>query len=296
MKMNKYMPSLKKLLYLPLLLCFAGLFFVQCDEIDEPYIEEDAVVWHGRKILIMEFTAHLCPNCPEGHEEIESLQSAFPGAIVPVAVHCGIDAMPVTSDTTEPYHYDFTNNLSIELGGDGGITSDGYFNISSKPTATINEFASGNLFNVQAWRSEVAKYIQSYPEFNIEIETGYAQQDSLITSDVSVEAVLNSKRNLHLCVYIVESNIIEWQKSLEEPDGVEDYEHNHVLRASMNGAYGESVNTENAAVAVGDQFTKSYSMAVDDDWNPQYLHIVAFVYDSDSYEVLQAEEVPLFDQ
>ncbi|MGC9330893.1 MAG: Omp28-related outer membrane protein [Bacteroidales bacterium] len=296
MKIKKYISGLKIIAYIPLVFMLLGVLFNACDEIDEPYVEEDAIVWHGRKILIMEFTAHRCPNCPEGHEEIENLQSAFPEAIVTVAVHCGLDAMPVTSDTTEPYHYDFTSDISIELGGDGGITSDGYFNISGKPTATINEFAPGNLFNVQAWRSEVAKYIQTYPEYSIDIDADYSEHDSLMSADVSVEAVLDSKRNLHLCVYVVESNIIEWQKTLEDPDGVEDYQHNHVLRASMNGVYGENINSGNANITVGYEFTRTYGMAVDDEWDPQHLHVVAFVYDSDSYEVLQSEEIPLFDQ
>ncbi|MFO7789722.1 MAG: Omp28-related outer membrane protein [Bacteroidales bacterium] len=277
---------------LMLIIGISSMIFTACDEIDEPYIEEGATVWNGRKILIMDFTAHQCPNCPAAHEEIENLQDNFPNAIVPVAVHCGIDARPSTSDTTQPFHYDFTNDVSTELGGDG-ITSNGYFQVLEKPKAAINEFAPGNLLNIQAWRTEIAKFIQTYPEFSIYINKLYNESDSIISVDTRVETNIASDRNLHLCVYIVESHIIEWQKTMDDPDGIEDYEHNHVLRGSMNGSFGESINANNTAISTDDEFKLSYSIALGKDWAPQNLSIVAFVYDSDTFEVLQAEEIPL---
>ena len=60
------------------------------------------------------------------------------------------------------------------------------------------------------------------------------------------------------------------------PDGSRNdaYIHNHVLRAAVNGTWGEKVT-----VAPGQSETKTYQLPLDSSWNPAHVAIVAFVYD-----------------
>ncbi|MFO7879715.1 MAG: Omp28-related outer membrane protein [Bacteroidota bacterium] len=286
---------MKQLLKYLSIVLIAGIIFIACDKIEEPYVEENANIWNGRKVLMLDFTGHHCPNCPEGHRTLEDLQNSFGEAIVPVAIHATYFARH-GNDSTEPFYYDFTCPTGIELGGDtqGGA---GYFNIFGLPVAAINNFSPEGLSNPGEWGGIISDFLSLYPEFNIEISSDYNPNKLDISADVEIQAEVASVRNLNLGVYLTESHIINWQEDdAAEESPVPDYEHNHVLRASMNGSFGESVNTSNNEITPGDMFSKSYTIPRGDDWVPENMYVLAFVYDTDTYEVLQAEEIRLIEE
>lgn len=285
---------MKKILGFLLLILLAGGFFVSCDVIDEPYIEDASEVWNGRKILILDFTGHHCPNCPTGHRTLEQLQESFPEVIVPVAVHGTYFARFIT-DTSKPFHYDFTTPTGLELAGDVA-GNPGYFDIVGLPVGAVNSLVSEQTLSPGCWASEIVQYLSKYPEFDIEITNEFLTSDSIKT-DVVLTSEIASDRNLSLCVYIVESDIIHWQEdNSAEISPVDDYEHNHVLRGSLNGTFGNDVNTGNSSISIGEEIEESYTLKLGDDWIPENCHIVAFVYDTDTKEVLQAEESELISE
>ncbi|MBQ3831773.1 MAG: Omp28-related outer membrane protein, partial [Bacteroidales bacterium] len=99
-------------------------------------------------------------------------------------------------------------------------------------------------------------------------------------------------RKLSLVAYVIEDGIVGWQFDYESnPQEIGNYVHNHVLRTSFNGVFGEEVKTDNAQLSAGDVIEKSYSKAVKSDWNIANCKVVAFVYDTDTKEILQAEVV-----
>ena len=266
----------------------AGSIFYACDTIEEPYYEDNVTVWNGRKSLILDFTGQRCGFCPDGHRVIEQLQSTYPDAVVPIAVHSSFLGLAATSDTTKPFHYRFMNDLTIALGGDGMSTT-GFFNITSQPVGTVNSFSPEDISAPGAWATKTASFMSLFPEFSIEIEPSYS--DSTIQADINIHTEIATERQLQIVVYVVESHIIEWQEDYSADESpIENYEHNHVLRASMNGTFGEKLNTD-VNLSVGDEFEKTYSLKIKPSWNPENLQIIAFVYDNDSKEVLQAEEV-----
>lgn len=266
-------------------------FFFACDVIEEPYIEENATVWNGRKILILDFTGHHCPNCPEGHRKMEQLQETFPEAIVPVAIHATYFAR--FDENAEEFNYNFTTPVGIELGG-STIGVPGYFSISGLPVAAVNTFLSDNMLPPGGWATEIATYISTFPEVSIEIEGTVNLTDNTVDAELSIENLIPSERNLKLGVYLIESGIISWQEdNAAEHSPVEDYEHNHVLRAGLTETFGVDINTGNASMDVGNIISKSFSVEIDDAWNLDHCGVVAFVYDNDTKEVLQAEEIHL---
>lgn len=283
---------MKKTIILTLAVMLAGIFAVSCDKIEEgEYIKEGSNIWYGRKIVILDFTGHKCGNCPKGHKAINALEEKFGEAVVPIAVHCTYYgntnpyASPHTTDTS--FNYDFRCEEGIFLGG--GDTDGGYMDLDAVPAGLINTFNPALINNsTNGWATDFAKYYSTYPEFSFEVSTAFA--DSAISADIKLKAEVVTSRKLSLVAYVIEDGIVGWQFDYEStPQEIGNYVHNHVLRTSLNGVFGEDVKADNAQLSAGDVIEKSYSKAVRSDWNVANCKVVAFVYDTDTKEILQAE-------
>jgi hypothetical protein len=57
----------------------------------------------------------------------------------------------------------------------------------------------------------------------------------------------------------------------------------------LNGNFGEIVKNNTAQSNIGDIIEKSYSLKAKPDWNISNCSVVAFVYDDNTKEILQAE-------
>ena len=283
---------MKKTIILTLAVMLAGIFAVSCDKIEEgEYIKEGSNIWYGRKIVILDFTGHKCGNCPKGHKAINALEEKFGEAVVPIAVHCTYYgntnpyASPHTTDTS--FNYDFRCEEGIFLGG--GDTDGGYMDFDAVPAGLINTFNPALINNsTNGWATDFAKYYSTYPEFSFEVSTAFA--DSAISADIKLRSEVVTSRKLSLVAYVIEDGIVGWQFDYEStPQEIGNYVHNHVLRTSLNGVFGEDVKADNAQLSAGDVIEKSYSKAVRSDWNVANCKVVAFVYDTDTKEILQAE-------
>ena len=283
---------MKKTIILTLAVMLAGIFAVSCDKIEEgEYIKEGSNIWYGRKIVILDFTGHKCGNCPKGHKAINALEEKFGEAVVPIAVHCTYygntnpNASPHTTDTS--FNYDFRCEEGIFLGG--GDADGGYLDLDAVPAGLINTFEPALLnASTNGWATDFAKYYSTYPEFSFEVSTAFA--DSAISADIKLKAEVVTSRKLSLVAYVIEDGIVGWQFDYEStPQEIGNYVHNHVLRTSLNGVFGEDVKVDNAQLSAGDVIEKSYSKAVKSDWIVANCKVVAFVYDTDTKEILQAE-------
>ena len=283
---------MKKTIILTLAVMLAGIFAVSCDKIEESeYIKEGSNIWYGRKIVILDFTGHKCGNCPKGHKAINALEEKFGEAVVPIAVYCTYYgntnpyASPHTTDTS--FNYDFRCEEGIFLGG--GDTDGGYMDLDAVPAGLINTFNPALINNsTNGWATDFAKYYSTYPEFSFEVSTAFA--DSAISADIKLRSEVVTSRKLSLVAYVIEDGIVGWQFDYEStPQEIGNYVHNHVLRTSLNGVFGEDVKVDNAQLSAGDVIEKSYSKAVRSDWNVANCKVVVFVYDTDTKEILQAE-------
>ncbi len=285
---------MKKTIILTFAVLLAGLFLASCDKIEEGhYLKDNALAPdHAdttgqktlvRKVLILDFTGHKCGSCPKGHKMINSLEGTYHDAVVPVAIHC-------TSSYAVPepgtiYEADFRTE-------EGNYMHD-YLDIEGIPAGLVNTLLPSMISNNPTeWATQFAEYVNVEPELSIEVEPSLASGTA--TANVKVTAETASSRKLSLVVYVVEDGIVGGQKDYESnPPDIENYVHNHVLRMSFNGALGESIKDNTDAMAKDATIEKSYSKAFSSDWNAANCKVVAFVYDSDTKEVLQAEAVSL---
>ena len=74
-----------------------------------------------------------------------------------------------------------------------------------------------------------------------------------------------------------------------KPEGDDlNYVHRHVFRKTINGAWGEEINT--TAIAPEEVITKSYTTTLDAAYNADNCYIIAYVSNSNTKEVLQVIE------
>ena len=118
-------------------------------------------------------------------------------------------------------------------------------------------------------------------------ETVYTTSSRELKVNLTTEFLVNLDGKHNICVFIAESGIVAPQQ--DEITVIEDYVHNHVLRTSMNGTWGDAVGIDGTAVA-GEENENSYSMTLDGEWVAENCSVIAFVYHEDSRQIIQAEE------
>ncbi|NOZ46592.1 MAG: Omp28 family outer membrane lipoprotein [Chlorobi bacterium] len=272
-----------------ILIGIISLFFaVSCEQVEEPYIEGNPFtgVYDSdlpiKKILIEDFTGINCPNCPRADEEIKKLKERYGGHIVAIAIHAGWFATPYGEDP------DYRTDVGFELGGDG-ITL-GYFHVQEQPIGLINrkQYDGESKVEYQSWSNKVVEILSEnkFADIDVNIEnTFFEEKDSLNTS-VFVKGITDVNAKLSLSVYLIENKIISKQNNGSEVTS--DYEHNHVLRAGINGTWGDEISTE-IPFKKGKEVEKKFSFTLNNTWVADNCEVVAFVYNSDTKEAIQAE-------
>ena len=157
----------------------------------------------------------------------------------------------------------------------------------------------GGLQEYTQWKTSVAQRLKLEPAVDISISTDYdgnLTDATWGTSTVNVtldETIDGALRNAHLNVWLTESNITAMQL---QPDGSNktDYVHNHVLRHVLTPAYGEVVSADAEGHAT---WTATYDVpkvyGKGSKTNLIMMHVVAFVTNDETGEVLQVVEAPL---
>jgi hypothetical protein len=274
---------MKKTLYI---LAMLGLLFGACDKIDEPFLEETggsgpAPGEKVRKVLLEEFTGHICVNCPEATLLAADLKQVYGEQLVLLTIHAGDLAVPGAA----PFQADFRTTTGTDIYN--------FYLPVGVPMGMLNRTSyqgSTTLFK-DSWEPAIQDLIGLPAEAFIELETSYEEASKKLDIHVHSEFLTDLTESYNLCVFIIESGIISPQKNDlasigPTPDWM-DYEHKHMLRKSLNGSWGELlVDQPNT----GEVMTKDYSITLDNNWDPAHVGVIAIIIDSQTYEVLQAEE------
>ena len=281
---GKTMNVIKNIRALLIVLLVFGL--VSCDKIEPPYMNEidnhnDDDTEVVRKILLEEFTGHLCPNCPAGKEVSEELKGIYGNRIVVMSIHTGIFARPIPDG--------FENDYRTAEGGAIATA----FGVNQYPVGMVNRknFDGSVVLSPSAWGSAVAEIIEEEPPLRIQIQNSYNSSNRYLEVSLNTTILIEQEGQYFLSVFLLEDGMISPQKTDNEtdyPDGIiYDYEHNNVLRAAINSTWGEKLTDE--GLMSGETYSKTYSINIDADWDHSNCKVVAFVYNGDSMEVIQTE-------
>lgn len=236
-----------------------------------------------KKVLLFDFTGHQCQFCPRGARIATSLHAIYGEQLVVMAVHCGSFS---NVNATGMYTYDFRTPEGNQLCSD--------FGISNFPNGSINFITKNGsiLIPYTSWGSVVPSELSKAPAAQISVTPTFNATNRELTAEVSSSFITSRSGNYNLAVYLIEDSIINWQLDFDaNPQDNPNYVHNHVLRTSFSGTYGELLASNPAA---GSSFNKQYTLTLNNGYNEKHCAIVAFVFDAVTKEIIQVEEMKLF--
>ena len=264
-----------------------GLFlFSACDKMEEPYIRIPEVIQVTdtfpsldrasvyRKILIEEYTGHRCAYCPLGHAKLDELAHFFGDTLVAICIHAGDLAIPRGS-----YTYDFRTKEGVELHAD--------FGISTLPAAVVNRTKFGGnkwALSKEQWQNAIQNVARNVYA-GIQIIT--KKSDNILDISTKTTMIAAYGSPLRLSVFLMEDNIIQSQLNDDVRD--EQYQHNHVLRASCNGTYGAPLSPDGILLK-DSAYLSGYRLDFKGkDWKIENTSVVVILHDPATKEVLQVE-------
>jgi thiol-disulfide isomerase/thioredoxin len=258
-----------------------------CDIVEEPYLvpvnggtgpNPDETV---RKVLVEDYTGQKCPNCPEAAEIAHNLQQIYGEQVVIVALHAGFYSVP-----------EETGNFTTDYRTAEGSELNAYFGFPAYPMGMVNRtaYSGSTILLKDSWEGAVAAQLEIDADAGIIITNAYNSSNRKLDCTLETEFVNDMAGTYNICVFIIESGIISPQQT--DAGIVMDYEHNHMLRASMNGTWGDVVGTDGSAFG-GVKVNNNYSYTLPAEWNADNCAVVAFVYNTETLEIVQAEEKAL---
>ena len=289
-----------------LIITLFSLFVTSCDKISAPYVRRadpndtscvapdfPALTSHFKRALLEDYTGHTCPNCPRAGVIARDLKQQYKDSLVVLAVHAGSFAKPSAYDTA--WAYDFRTTAGTEWDGFFAISAVGNPNgmISRKGYPNNQQVITPNL-----WGSTVKTTIAEAPLIDLQILTDYNPTNDLLCIHTNTSFLQTiTDRALNLSVLITEDSIIQPQKNIDPSVGatpqIMNFVHMHVLRGAVNGTWGTPVHAlydlSNAPVV------KTFSVHLTtfnalNTMKPKNCHVIAFVYDATTKEVLQVAE------
>jgi len=233
-----------------------------------------------QKFLIEDFTGHQCGSCPNAHIELASLHNLYGDQIVPLAIHYGYFA-----EISTQYPTNFITPIATHIGD--------YFAIPYTPVGMVNRMGAtdNKLVDHGNWGTVIANHKDSAPLLGMAIKDAKVENNKIVAA-VYVKAYETIDTLLKIQYFIAESHIIAPQLFYNhDPERIADYEHNHVLRASANGLWGEDLTSvpyyKNKVVGYNLSFNLS------SEWNADNLHLIVIVYNDVTKEILQVESADL---
>lgn len=280
---------MKKIFVMTVALFCLVCLFSKCDKIEGPYYEitdnEDVIVAFPdldpskvyRKMLIEEFTGHRCTNCPQGHQTLENLHQQYGDTLITVGIHFGSLAKPLG----ETFSYDFRTEVGNLIGAEYGI--------DAIPKAIVDQEYKEGGWSRDQWATVLKEVDRSKVYAAIQLINEYDAEHKILKANAKVTMLEDYPIPMKLAFYLVEDGIVKPQK-----DGNQDvleYVHNHVLRASLNGVHGVTLNGGNA---IPKDESEVYAASIDmseTDWVPQNCYVVAILADQSTNKVLQVEKL-----
>lgn len=267
-------------------LVILSLSLNSCDVIDDPIKDGVTPVLPDtndvqRVVLLEEFTGVRCNNCPDAAKEAKRLRGIYGDQIVLVGIHATSLAEP---DAKHPV--DFTTPEGDNLAS--------FFNLPGVPIGFMDRRgytgSGGILKPYNVWANEVQQALDEPVVANLAVSEE-SDNGNILKVSVDLTPLADfTTRDIWMNVILLEDSIVAPQ-TLPDKSVQDDYVHNHVYRTSFNGAYGEPLNSSNWQQ--GTTVNKTFSVNFSSEWIKDNSEVVAYIYDHDNYQVLQAAHIKL---
>lgn len=233
-------------------------------------------------VLIEEFTAVRCPNCPKGRIIIDNLLQSDSGRIEVVEIHSG--------DLAEPYNTTDPDFRSVEADQLTDYLGPFPFQPSAAIDRKIFPGQTDRLIDRNFWPQYVAQELDSVNKVTVTLQKDYnsSTRELKVTIIVYFKEAVSDVINASLMV--TESNIVCPQ--LDGVTIIDNYVHHDVFRAMVDMPYyGVQISGDKTA---GSTWSQEFSMVLPTNWNADNCRVVGLVAKSiGTYDVLQASGVPV---
>lgn len=292
-----------------------SLSFTSCDKVSNPIKPEitvDTTIFPGnwedytfptftqntntnRNVMLEDYTGHRCPACPAAGWEAYNIEQANPTRIFVSSVHAspgGLSSFQnLASDCGEASNPNdqfctvFYCDEGEEYGSVFGGADVGFF---ANPQGNINRinFTGNDIFStLTSWQTKVDGVIAANDlKVNIQAQSNYYTETNgfyLHTEAEFLEDLPGSQYNM--VVNLMENEVKDYQDSLGVK--VSKYKHHNIFRGCIDGlAWGRTIPV---SYTVGSKSTLDYSYKLPDGMINTDYHLLIYVYDVDTYEVLQ---------
>ncbi|MDE7381069.1 MAG: Omp28 family outer membrane lipoprotein [Muribaculaceae bacterium] len=240
-----------------------------CNDIpeNERFIEVEPVVTK-RVTLIQEFTGMWCTNCPQGARIVHEIQETYPGAVIAVNMH--------------PENTSFTRPLDgLSLTCPEATVMYNYYKPVGFPAAIIDGVGPNS--SLAQWAEMTESAVAVPTKVEISSSTDYNATSRELTVNYEVGFTDDYAGDLSVMVWVMENGIKGSQIDGGRPD--KNYIHNHVLRASVNGEWGQQLG---ASFEMNQKIKGTASMTLDKNWIAENCEVVTYVFRTGDKYVEQA--------
>ncbi len=257
------------------LLAAACAGFTSCDDIDEKDrfipVERPSV---ERVVLVMDFTGMRCINCPNAATTLHQSAEKYPGSVIIVGIHAA-----AASDFTLPIG-------TLDLRAPISDVYYNYFKPAALPSASINggKVLSGT--ELSMWTTTIDDEISKAAPADVALSSTFDESTRELKVDYTVTFNEMHSAETSILLWLTESDINGPQMSAN--GFIPQYQHNHVLRASLNGDWGD---------VLGNNFSTEQSLSgtatlkLDSNWKAENCEVVGFIFNTSDRSVQQAASV-----
>lgn len=266
------------------LLMASLITFAACDKIEsDKYVNHAGVTgqWYddiqtltdkSQRVYFEKFTGCLCKNCPDADKKITTAINTYGDKLVVVTIH------PLDNAYTRPYPDE--PDLRSE---DGKVWAE-EFDVNALPIAVANRIFPKFEPNVDV-DSSIRANINKPCTIAVATECQRSTEDSLLAT-VHLEFLRDCPDELNVTIFVMEDNILTTQRQSVGGD-ILNYAQNHVLRKVVTPIWGAPVDADGKN---GTRRFATFGFKASSDWNLANCHIVAFVSNRASKEVINVAE------
>ncbi len=232
---------------------------------DTTYVTSTIPIAQDKVVLIEELTGVRCPNCPDGHQEVETILANNPGRVLAVAVHTPFLGQPFPGEPS----------LITQSGIDMESIFGGY---DGKPASLIDRInypgEQYRFLGLPQWVIRVNERMMETSLVNIDVSSTLSSNGN--SGVISASMVYTGAASDHRFGILLTENQVPTTQIVGSIE-VEDYEQEHVLRRYITPVSGQGLE---ASLEAGRVFEKEFAFDLEEGWNSDNMEVIIWVSDA----------------
>ena len=245
----------------------------------------------NKNVVLEEFTGIYCTFCPDGHVIGQGLHDSYPNDIFLINIHTGGYSNP-----NGPSDPDFNSNHGAAIAANSGLAGypAGTVNRHVFPGITPQGSAGTTALSRGDWGAASADIMSQASPVNVAAQASYDMSTGVLTVNTETYFTANHTSSAFLHVAVVQNNVPGPQTGAQtyNPGAIisgpwsPTYNHQHMLKYLMDGAFGIELNTTTAGTFIPNTHTWTVPLTLTlpqgttgfmPDIDPTNLDVVAFI-------------------